>query len=122
MFCRSVSSSTADFSIPSQLLFREDNRLAYRVSSTYKHSPEQCVEVLAELPEHLIPTSFEALLILGFPEDVLDWCKLIMADLLLAQGEGAVVKQILLRLAQGRFGGEEWTLEQVDWSDLSTQA
>lgn len=122
MFCRSVSSSTADFSIPSKLMFREDNRLTYGVSSTYKHSPEQCVEVLAELPEHLIPTSFEALLILGFPEDVLDWCKLIMADLLLAQGEGAVVKQILLRLAQGRFGGEEWTLEQVDWSDLSTQA
>ena len=122
MFCRSVSYSSDEFSASSQLMFPEENRLAYQVNGTSARSPSECIEVLAELPEHLIPNSFGALLILGFPEDVLDWCKLTMANLLQSQGEADVVKQILARLAQGRFGAEEWRLEQFNWNDLSTQS
>ena len=110
-FCRS-SSSAMEYSVQSMLMDFSSSELVDRVSGDATRSPAECIQALADLPEHLRPTTFEALLELGLPEEVLEWCKKNLADLLLKQGEAAVVERVLEMLGKGLLGEWEWNFEE----------
>lgn len=111
-FCRS-STSTFEYTIQSMLMDFSSSELVDGVSGDAIRSPAKCIQALAELPEDLRPTTFEELLVLGFPEEVIEWCKKSLADLLLTQGEAAVVERVLEMLVKGVLGEWEWVLGQV---------
>ncbi|BET27625.1 von Willebrand factor type A domain-containing protein [Limnobacter thiooxidans] len=109
-FCRS-SSSTIEYTVQSLLMDFSSSELVDGVSGDAIRSPAKCIQALAELPEDLRPTTFEELLVLGFPEEVIEWCKKSLADLLLLKGEAAVVERVLEMLVKGVLGEWEWTLD-----------
>lgn len=101
-----------EYSVQSMLMDFSSSELVDRVSGDATRSPAECIQALADLPEHLRPTTFEALLELGLPEEVLEWCKKNLADLLLKQGEAAVVERVLEMLGKGLLGEWEWNFEE----------
>lgn len=103
-FSRSSSSSTMEYCLQSMLLNPSSSELVDCVSGDGTRSPAECIQALAELPEHLRPKTFEELLEVGLPEEVVEWCKTNLADLLLTQGEAAVVARVLEMLMQGLLG------------------
>jgi Ca-activated chloride channel family protein len=113
-FSRRSSASTSNRGFESTLLDYSSSSLIDHVPCDSSRSPAECIQALAELPKHLRPRTFDDLLVLGFPEEVIEWCKKNLADLLLLKGEAAVVERVLEMLVQGLLGKGEWMVDRND--------